>query len=295
MISKRLKNNEYRIEHKLKKIAIEKMESNGDGFYLESFGGKKQNKLRTLDKNEMAKMVKRIGFENIILHWRLATTGKKTKDNVQGWKVGDWQFVHNGIVDGYITDKNQDWSDSWYLFNVLASKIQNQNAITDMDIVSVINGVMTTINFWGRYALYNTATDKLYLVGDWYVYLLNESNLVLSSASLKFVGNKEKIQNGFVFNVEQDFLASEKEIDGIGVISHWSTQNFEYQYLNTLHSHYISAGMYGGWDDEAMDERAVQQMTDYYDSLHTKPVNELRDFEEWRECCELGLCSREEY
>src|SRR5258708_1964040 len=58
-------------------------------------------------------------YEVINYHFRQATVGKKTVDNVHFWKMGNWAFCHNGMIGNM---GNENDTDSLVFFKHLISE-----------------------------------------------------------------------------------------------------------------------------------------------------------------------------
>ena len=250
MISKRINNNrDLAVEAKIKKVALEKLEANSDGFFI-SDG---TVPLRTMDKDTAIKAIKDMPFDNALMHFRYATVGKKAISNVHGWEAGGFQFLHNGGVSdyapkrsiGFSIDKEdmalqQEHTDSKLLFDDLRLEILKQGN-SDKKIIKAIKKVINNLNFWGRAVLIDQARDKAFLFGDWKVYLAEKSYLVFSSHDISFEQDYRLKTHGCTFEYSvQPFL--ESSFDGIVLIKNFSKPDFHCKYRGEL-------------EDATLDER----------------------------------------
>lgn len=143
-------------------------------------------------------------------HLRQATTGEKTQNNVHFWTMGQWMFAHNGMVYDYTTD-NKNKTDSQLLFE----ELYNQGCFTENNKVDFgkVKKIVNTLGFWGRFIVINKETKMTYYFGDWHMYSLNKSGLLIASKSLEF---KQKNFELFGVQFEKDTdSVLEQTIDGM--------------------------------------------------------------------------------
>lgn len=250
MISKRINNNrDLAVEAKIKKVALEKLEANSDGFFI-SDG---TVPLRTMDKDVAIKAIKDMPFDNAIMHFRFATVGKKDISNVHGWEASGFQFLHNGGVSEYEPerdrygyrvkdDKGLEWehTDSKMLFDDLRLRIMKEG-VSDKKIIRAIKWTINNCSFWGRAVLIDKIHDKAFLFGDWRVYLAEKQYLVFSSHDISFEQDYQLKTHGCKFEYSvQPFL--ESTFDGIVLIKNFSKPDFHCKYRGEL-------------EDQTLDER----------------------------------------
>lgn len=231
MITKQIGDGNKGIENQIRSILKEKMERNSDGFYFQNGS----DVLRTLDKTEAKKTTEISIINNLFAHFRLASVGEVSLNNVHGWKIGDWVFFHNGGISTYNTwnkKTKQKNSDSYEFFQDLWLALENtKNNFKDKVVMHVLETLLKKINFWGRAALYNAALDKMYLFGDFELYTFGFSYLIISSSTLDLKTNAAKDIRGFKFEFPAITNIGHTSTDGIGVIHHFSTEKFHYKQL----------------------------------------------------------------
>ena len=262
MISKKINNNrDLDVEAKIKKVAIEKLNANPDGFFIQNNG---EEPTRTLNKNLAIKTIKEMPFDNCIMHFRMATVGVKNVENIHGWEASGFQFLHNGMIRDYdyspktevgFTAKKetyvQEHSDSKLLFDALLLEITKQGN-SDKKIIKAIKKVINNCEFWGRAVLIDKAQDKAFLFGDWHAYLCDNSYLIFSSTDINLEQDYAVKTHGVTFEYSTKPLL-ESEFDGIAIIKRFSQPNFHWKFRCEL-------------EDATLDEReyTYTPTTSYY-------------------------------
>lgn len=230
MVAKRMGEPIKSIEKQIRTVLTEKIERNGEGFYFQNGA----DILRTLNKDQAIETIKNCELNNLLTHFRFASVGKVTEANVHGWRIGEWTFFHNGGISTYTNwnqQQEQDYSDSYQLFQALYLKLSLDKNSKDQIVSKVIEEHLKTVNFWGRAALYNNKTDKMFLFGDFHVYALSSKYLIISSCLLDFDTKAEKDIHGIKFEFNSITHNGELKIDGIWVIKNFSKDNFEFSQL----------------------------------------------------------------
>ncbi len=177
-------------------------------------------------------------FDIFNFHFRLATIGKKTKENVHFWQIGNWAFCHNGIIGG-IGDDNE--SDSLVFFKQLIKSkfLTKDNQLKGKKIKDYVN----ILNFGGRFLIINLKTKNIYFFGDFNLYVLNKSYLVFTSSSASYE-NTFSIM-GLNFPDESQTVESiDSTIDGVWMLN-FATQTFS-QIFETFIEQKEYAGYYMG-------------------------------------------------
>lgn len=223
MLVKRLGNPNLQIEDKLRDILKQRMTHNSHGFFVKNHGGE----LRTLNKNEAEDTIENMDMQSVMTHFRMASIGKISQSNVHGWNVNDWQLVHNGTISSYSGGED---TDSLLFFNDLMLLLSNVNPKKTKKISHAIQRLCTEVNFAGRVALYNNKVDKMYLFGDWQIYLYDNQYLVVSSAGIYSWGETENKVGGFKFTGTTNSI-SKTTIDGVGVIHNFGKPSWSYESL----------------------------------------------------------------
>lgn len=297
MIAKQLKEPTKQAEDTLRKILHEKADTNSDGFFLRQ----EDFMLRTIDDRVAKKHIREIPLNNLMLHFRMASSGLVNEDNVHGWDFGDWTFLHNGTIPDlvdYTLRATQAKTDSLKLFEELYDGLLEINPRKDNRVAEVINKVIPKHNFYGRAILYNRATDKLYTFGDFEIYMIGNSHLIISSIRLHFDQMTTNQQHGFVFAAPKTKLIGEGSIDGIGVVHNFHRPGFRYKKLDELKKK-VSDFSYANWqrnhstggenDDENFTGRKTDTNTDPatdrtaagpilgLPARHVAPPEQLRD------------------
>jgi len=234
------------LEKTIKEAAWDKVFSNPDGFCI--------GKTRTLDKTEAKNALINAPLDGLMLHWRFATAGNKSVENVHGWEMNGWRFIHNGHAAHYYSEgtavkpydgknygyPNTHWgrekwwkeeerkeiksdSDSLRFFRRYVSLVKPND--TPKRIASIIEQLCDEKYFQGRAILYHEAKDRAYFIGDFQTYTLNDSAIMFTSATTDFKGEKGNV-HGLPFTNSPK--VKRIEIDGIGYINGWSKPNWRY-------------------------------------------------------------------
>jgi hypothetical protein len=156
-------------------------------------------------------------FDIINYHFRIATIGKKTIENVHFWKKGNWAFCHNGIIDAI---GNENESDSQVFFNQLVKNnyLTKNNQLKGEKIKEFTNEQ----NFTGRFLIINLITKNIYFFGDFQCYLVNKSYLVFTSTATSFE-NRLNIM-GLSFELENTIETIDNTLDGIWIFNNQKQQ-----------------------------------------------------------------------
>ena len=237
MVVKKLKNPDPECAESIKDILKAKMITNPDGFYLAGNG----KALRTMDRKKAESVLDDLDMDILLSHFRIATQGKKELDNVQGWTIDNWTFIHNGSFGGYSEigkfPLQYEKSDSLRFFEELLAKLKKVKSYKDKAVRQAIQDTISgTASFWGRCVLHDRTSDRLFLFGDWHLYALADSHLIISSAKLDFgKTNKTKTINGLEFKFSGgNAEIGEGEIDGISVIKNFSSYAWSFKQLGSL-------------------------------------------------------------
>lgn len=158
---------------------------------------------------DIENMIETVESDVFSYHFRLATIGGKTVNNVHYWKKGNWAFAHNGQIHG-LTNEDDD-SDSLTFFKNIVSKgyLTKGNKAKCAKIKEYTNKV----NFWGRYIIVNLKTKNVYFFGDFETYLVENSYLVITSVTTSFEKNINIL--GLPFGGDDEVKALASEIDGV--------------------------------------------------------------------------------
>lgn len=211
----------------LKRVILKQMKNNSDGFFISS--PTDNINIRTLDSKEAEEAVGTMSLDNTLVHLRLTSSGLKTTENVHGWEIGDWQFMHNGTISTYVFyGKNQQYCDSNLFFKDFIYNINHYNAKSDKQVARTLKDLLATCQFWGRAMLYNKVTDKAFMFGDWHTYLIADEYLAFSSCSLNLGDKSEnKIKvHGLNFETQRPLEIGEEKFDGLSIISNFSKPNW---------------------------------------------------------------------
>lgn len=208
----------------------QKFIANNEGFFVSSLSDKRQ--IRTMDKQQAETLLEQVNLNGLIVHARSATTGLINQDNVHGWQIEGWQFVHNGqVFTGYTsTIAVEKDTDSLVLFRNLVKNI-NTRKPSNKNVIKAIRQELDAVSFWGRAALYDHVHDRMFLIGDWYTYLINNQVVVISSADLLWTDEIIKT-HGMTFELGGE--VGMELIDGLAVISNFSKPNFYYKHYGKL-------------------------------------------------------------
>lgn len=222
-------------EKAIKSMLLYKATANPDGFALVDT----KEVLRTLNIREAIQKVREHDLELLLTHFRIATTGAVTLDNVHWYEIGDYNFVHNGTIWQYssygTTAKEEEKTDSLQFFENLVKKLKKLE--DPKEIAEVINTVYNEDRMNGRAMLYHRPTDRMYLIGDWHITVLDETYLIITSVSVDLDKSIEyKNYGGFLFPEEVNYIidTQTKTIDDIGYIENYSTSENKYRFLKAL-------------------------------------------------------------
>lgn len=181
-------------------------------------------------------------ISNLLVHFRMASTGSPCLQNCHWWSKQGWNFMHNGIVNNFsyqTQGDTDDSTDSEQFFDSLLEEIGKTPAIKD--VIEVIDEQVDRKWFSGRAILYHAKSDRAFIFGDWQLYLINSNYLVISSKplSLDVLGQTET-QAGFKFVREDPTNLDIKslEIDGIGIINKFFTPDLDYKFIKNLKPRY---------------------------------------------------------
>jgi hypothetical protein len=202
----------------LNKIA-DKLDMNDDGAFVGSLSVAES--LRTLDNKLAEETIKNMAVDNLLVHFRMATTGAINVDNVQGWEFGGWTCVHNGTVGGYNSGGLLEVeSDSLKFFKKLCGKLPSD--LDSKRIKKAIRKICYDERFNGRAILYNRLLDIAVIFGDWHLYEYGGA-VIFSSGYLYDLGQKLlKKHNGFLFEYAEGLPLGESKIDGIYIMDNAS-------------------------------------------------------------------------
>jgi len=233
---KRIGQPDTEIETTIRGMLYEKIMRNGDGFAVVG-----KEVLKTLNPRLASKAVREADLGSLVAHFRIATTGKVNEANIHWYEEDGWNFMHNGTIYKYssygVGAKDEDETDSLQFFKRLVKDIKHAKAKTNAEVAEVINEACSDSRFNGRALLYQQSTDRMFLIGDWEISVVNENYLVISSTRVDLTTTKEyKDYNGFLFveEVLAGYDIQANSIDDIGVISDFSTDKFRYSWLHTL-------------------------------------------------------------
>lgn len=224
-------------ENQIRSILRDKTTYNKDGFFIRNHGGE----IRTLDKTEAQTHIENADLNNFFSHFRMASVGKVSAENVHGWDDSGWVFMHNGGVSTYVEtgkSREQEEADSLMFFKDLLGFLKGIKGHKEKRVCQAIRDMVDTVNFHGRAFLYHKASDNLYMFGDFEVYDVAGSYLVISSHALRFNGDKNSYVHGFNFTQKDAYETSHASFDGVAVIRKFSTDQFKYSYLNNLKIHH---------------------------------------------------------
>lgn len=245
LITKKITDNpSKRNSDTIKKVMLEEMQRNSDGFAIQR--PIDDLILRTLDEDEATKAINKIDLDGTIYHARMASVGAVTEDNVHAYDNKGWTFAHNGGSSDYavttkwvggkmtLTSKNQDNTDSKLFFYDLVDEIEARGATGHKEIAKAIQAQYNDVNFWGRASLYHKESDRLFLFGDWYTYNLANEYIAISSADVLDIPQKTEKVRGLDFNTMPSGGVFAGELDGIAVIKNFSKPNWSLKFLAPL-------------------------------------------------------------
>ncbi len=239
-----VKNNAEGTATELKRVIADKLNANDDGAFITTLG---DSGIRTLDNQLAEQVVLSMPLNNLLVHFRIATTGTVNLDNVQGWTLNGWTCVHNGMITK-LSGKNEAKSDSLRFFELLTERLQGERDIKRFK--GAIRKLAFKYSFNGRAIVYNPILDIALLFGDWELYEYGGA-VVFSSASLWNLGQKViKESNGIVFEYKEGVPTGEGELDGIYIMDNAKKDNWTIEKIGVLKepkTEYFSSNHYSSY------------------------------------------------
>lgn len=157
-----------------------------------------------------------------IYHFRLATTGRKTLNNVHGWLKEGWEFYHNGTAFSYSDILNSELTDSLKFFKIILPAFQQLTLTTSKNAkqkhLQKIENISLTTGLTGRFLIANESRNEFYFFGDWRIYSINENYLIISSSTIELKTPQAK--NSQV-NLLGFTLKGEIEPIGFRIVQNW--------------------------------------------------------------------------
>jgi hypothetical protein len=170
--------------------------NNPDGFGAVWLTPRKWGIAKTLLKYEVQQFVDRIGKREALLHWRYATHGDSTLENVHPFVAGEYILAHNGIARE-VPLVTPGRSDTWHVAQLLRKVSGDENAL------SLLN------EYSGKWGFLSAKTRQVHLVGDFQkqedVYLSNTYSL------------KKPVLT---------WNANVPTIDDLEALNHWQLENY---------------------------------------------------------------------
>jgi len=164
----------------------EMSKGNNDGSGVLAFNLEKKKVLRhrqldVFPKQDIQGVLNAFPVSNF--HFRTATVGDITLQNVHFWENQDWSFAHNGHAYGLGVETTAELSDSYLLFRELYNKgcLRGNGTLNLKKIKKILGRNL----FWGRFILTNKKHNLIYYFGDFDLFLINKKTLVISSQSLE--------------------------------------------------------------------------------------------------------------
>ena len=227
----------------LDKIA-DKLVMNDDGAFIGSLSVAAS--LRTLNNKLAEETVKNMAVDNLLVHFRQATTGAVNVDNVQGWTLNGWTCTHNGIVSGLSAGGVAEVeSDSLKFFKKLCGRLPAEVDIKK--IKKAIRQLCYNNRFNGRAILYNRRLNIAVIFGDWKLYEYGGA-VILSSSTIWGLGQKLlKEHSGILFEYSEGLPLGEGEIDGIYIMDNASQPIWAIRKIGELREPKIEYSNYQGY------------------------------------------------
>lgn len=230
MITKRIGKPSSEIEKQIRGILLEKMDRNDDGYFFSNG----PEIIRTMDDRIAKQIIKTAQLNNLLVHFRMASAGHIIEDNIHGWKIGDWIFFHNGGIATYTNYQARDeqkYADSYLFFQDLWFLLEEKKGnLKDKNVIKSIETILKKVSFWGRAALYNVTTDRMFLFGDFETYHIG-NYILFSSSKLDFDQKCESKIKGIKFDYSQLINIGEYQTKGITIIYNFSKDIFQFKQL----------------------------------------------------------------
>jgi len=139
------------------KKMMEEMRANSDGFYL--FSMDPDVFVRTVEYDEFVRVLENVirGRPKFVhFHFRLASSGSVSEENVHGWSLGKYYVTHNGYVGEYATDPY--YCDTYILVN-------EDQAFRNLVVFNDWSGLYDYLlakNFYGVMFVVSRNADEVY-------------------------------------------------------------------------------------------------------------------------------------
>lgn len=256
----------------LKRALLSEMPRNSDGFFVMSGN----EVVKTMDLKTAEQAVYDFPATGLIAHCRYATQGDKTQENIHGYHLDKWQFLHNGFTG--VGDVKSDKSDSLLFFEILVNELNKVKK--EKAIANVIQRVSSKHGFIGRAVLIDKEADRAFLFGDFKCYLLNKNYIAICSAFQRFDEITRPIDvAGLVFGEAEKIPinVAELELEGVYIIDRLSS-DFKFRKIREFAegerktTNYNFREYRGGWDNGDYDNQgrvgfAVEDRTKKDDDL----------------------------
>lgn len=198
------------VDFSVAKMLAEEQSSNSDGSASYCFN-KKGNEF--YESRKMTQTPESI-LENVYkydvcnFHFRKSTGGTVDTSNVHFWTIGDWTFAHNGTIHDL---KDEKKCDSLVFFEKLIKKhLLKPNGYAD---IKGIRKYTAKTTLWGRFIIINKKSKEIYFFGDFHVYSLNRSSIIVTSSKVSFESSYSILNINFPIDTTMEEL--ETEIDGV--------------------------------------------------------------------------------
>lgn len=195
-----------KLANKIERLAI----SNPNGFSIVAMNYDDQKKmtkrLLRFDKKVLENALEK--FDNVNIHLRFATSGRKDNANLHFWQYNNWHFAHNGTIPKL--PGNKIFCDS----NLFFKELCKQNIFRGQKYLKLakIEKLADQKNLWGRLIFVNTNSKKIFFFGDYKSQLIENECLIISSVDLEMTKTIDFL--GMHFN-HPTTAKMTKELDGI--------------------------------------------------------------------------------
>lgn len=239
----------------------------GTGAYCFNYEDNKIYQARTLKETSLGFQNAIKDFDVVNYHFRTSTGGEKGLLNVHFWKIGKWAFAHNGTAKDFEKGK---CCDSLGLFKTMLKKhlLSQEGYINTKKIKKFIN----SSTFWGRFILINTETRKMYYFGDWHVYLINRSYMVITSAIATFESKEMVNMLGLSFETEEETPLEVLECKLDGIFTYSKKEGF------IIHDNEFKVWNYSkNWKDDNKNDEKKNEYDSIYNDTEYFGSNEYQE------------------
>lgn len=161
---------------------------------------------KTLDKSEAETYLSNNHANELFIHFRMATGGQKSLDNVHPFKLGhDLVLFHNGIMQ--TTVDNGIMSDTAQYALYWRNQLSDHTTLRDTHLNAIISDLELNEQ-WSRFTIIDTTNNEAYYpnCAEWYTHTTGDnvelmfSNTYAISSSILYGSSKANVWDDYVYN-----------------------------------------------------------------------------------------------